>query len=353
MKRRGRNVGRFRTPIWTALKGTIGLSGSFKVMTEPTAAGTATPDPAQVARIQVEIERDVRTLARDFAGRGMHELPRLRACEAWIVSQIEAAGLAVERQPYRVNNVEVTNYHATIKAAAAGTSGSKPEEIIVIGAHYDAVELLPGQGLCPAANDNGSGVATTLFLMREFAAAARAGRPPNRTLRFSFWVNEEPPYFWTDEMGSLVDARARKAAGERIVAMLTPETIGCFSTKPGSQDYPPIPGLRKTFGDAGDFIAFIGMSESHELVRRCVSLMRECSDVKSAGAALPAVVPGVGASDHWSFWQCGFPALMITDTAPFRYKFYHTPEDLPQNMDFNAMARVVHGLHGVVRKLAE
>jgi hypothetical protein len=344
MKRRGRNVGRFRTPIWAAIKGTVGLLGSMKVMTEPTAAGTGTPSAAEVARIRGELERDVRILAREFPGRGMYRLPTLRACEAWIAGQIEAAGLMVERQAYRVGDVEVVNYHATVRGA-----GATRDEIVVVGAHYDAVELLPGYELCPAANDNGSGVAATLFLMREFATEARAGRVLGRTLRFSFWVNEEPPYFWTEEMGSLVDARARQAAGERIVAMLTPETIGCFSSKPGSQQYPPIPGLREKFGDAGDFIALIGMSESHEFVRRCVALMREHSDVKCAGAALPAVVPGVGASDHWSFWRCGFPALMITDTAPFRYEFYHTPEDVPEKMDFEMMSRVVCGLRGVVR----
>ena len=68
-------------------------------------------------------------------------------------------------------------------------------------------------------------------------------------------------------------------------------------------------------------------------------------------AALPSLVPGVGWSDHWAFWQAGYPALMVTDTAPFRYPHYHLPSDTPDKLDYEDFARVVSGLIGMVHRL--
>jgi Zn-dependent M28 family amino/carboxypeptidase len=217
-----------------------------------------------------------------------------------------------------------------------------PDEIVVFGAHYDAV-----MG-CPAANDNGSGVAATLAVAR---ALTSAGVPrPARSIRFVFFVNEEPPFFWTEEMGSDVYARACKERGDNIVAMLTPETIGCYSDEPGSQRY-PIP-IKRFYPDKGDFIAFIGMYEARALIRLCVEIFRKNAAFPSVGAGLPGIVPHVGASDHWSFWRQGYPALMVTDTAPYRYTHYHRATDTPDKLDYEKMARVVEGLQRVVEELA-
>jgi Zn-dependent M28 family amino/carboxypeptidase len=218
---------------------------------------------------------------------------------------------------------------------------SRPDEIVLVGSHYDSLRH------CPAANDNGSGVAATPALMRRFAGGPR----PERTIRFAFFANEEPPHFWTEFMGSYVMGEACRAKNENIVAMLTPETIGCYSDEPGSQRY-PLPFVKRLYGDKGNFIAFIGVGKSAGLVRKCVGLFREHAQFPSMGAALPSIVPGVGASDHWGFWRVGYPALMVTDTAPFRYRYYHTRLDTPDKMDFDRMARVVDGLRGVVADLA-
>lgn len=348
------NVAKHRTSLWTALQGSVPHVRSLAFSAHATAAGRAAPAPPEVhAPLRDLLLATTTTLATTFAGRNLAHLPILRACEEWLLAELQDAaracpGIVIERQAYRVGGSrgqEVANYHATIPGSQT------PARTIVVGSHYDAITLRDGLGPAPAANDNASGVAATLALLRAFAHRASAGQPPACTLRFSLWVNEEPPYFWTDAMGSLVDARARKAAGEHIVAMLTPETIGCFRTEPGSQAYPPLPGLRSRFGDAGDYIALVGMSESRSLVARCVELLRTHSHVRCAGAALPAFVPGVGASDHWSFWRMGYPALMITDTAPFRYPYYHTPDDTTARMDFATMAHVVLGIGRVVEAL--
>jgi Zn-dependent M28 family amino/carboxypeptidase len=218
--------------------------------------------------------------------------------------------------------------------------GSSPC-IVVVGAHYDSVFGAPG------ANDNGSGVAALLALARRFAA-----RSTSCTLRFVAFVNEEPPYFQTPRVGSLVYASRCKARGDQISAMLSLETIGCFSDKPRSQLY-PVPGIRAFYPNTGNFIGFISNVRSRALLRRAISRFRQQEKLPSEGAALPSFVPGVGWSDQWSFWRQGYPAVMITDTALFRYPYYHTPADTPDKIDYERFALVVSGVEAVVADLAE
>jgi Zn-dependent M28 family amino/carboxypeptidase len=218
--------------------------------------------------------------------------------------------------------------------------GSRPE-IVVIGAHYDSVFGSPG------ANDNASGVAALLALARRFA-----GKPAAQTLRFVAFVNEEPPYFQTEQMGSFVYASRCKARGDRIFAMISLETIGYFSDKPGSQSYPS-PGLGAFYPRTGNFIGFVGNFGSRALVRRAIGLFREQGKVPSEGAALPSFIPGVAWSDQWSFWQCGYPAIMITDTAPFRYPHYHESTDTPDKLEYDRFALVVSGMEKVIAELAK
>ena len=103
----------------------------------------------------------------------------------------------------------------------------------------------------------------------------------------------------------------------------------------------------------GNFIGAIGNMESRSLTRQVISAFRSTAEVPSEGGALPEVIPGVGWSDHWAFWQHGFPAVMITDTAPFRYKYYHKPGDTPDKLDFDRMTLVVDALPSVIKALTD
>ncbi len=218
----------------------------------------------------------------------------------------------------------------------AGTEAS----VVIVGAHYDSAEG------SPAANDNGSGVAALLELARHFSSA-----PTKRTLRFVAFANEEPPRFKNDGMGSLMHARNAQHRGDRVSAMLSLETLGVYSDAPGSQKYPWPVGL--LYPDRGNFVAFVGNLGSRSLVRGSIAAFREHAAFPSEGAALPASFPGVDWSDHWSFWQAGYPALMVTDTAVYRDATYHTRSDTPEHLNYEALARVVSGLEGVVRELAQ
>jgi hypothetical protein len=163
-------------------------------------------------------------------------------------------------------------------------------------------------------------------------------------------VNEEPPFYLTGEMGSLVHARLARQRGEAIVAMLSIETVGYYTDAERSQHYPFPFGL--LYPSQGNFVGFVGNLGSRGLVRRAIGAFRRAAAFPSEGLAAPAFIPGIGWSDHWSFWQQGYPAAMVTDTAVFRYGPYHTKADTPEKVSYDALARVVAGLERVVADLA-
>jgi Zn-dependent M28 family amino/carboxypeptidase len=214
-----------------------------------------------------------------------------------------------------------------------------PQEIIVLGAHYDSVAGTPG------ANDNASGVAALLEIARLLA-----GKSHTRTLRLVAFANEEPPFFLTDEMGSQVYAARSRQRGEQIKAMLALETIGYYTDQPGSQHYPFPYGW--FYPDTGNFIGFVGNLSSWRLVRQALGAFRASTAFPSAGVAAPGWVMGVGWSDHGSFWKEGYPAIMITDTAFYRYRHYHAETDTPEKLDYPGLARVTRGLVEVAVALA-
>ncbi len=250
----------------------------------------------------------------------------------YIRDALAAMGYETRDEAFEARTVVVRN----LVAEARG--GARADEIVVVGAHYDSVAGAPG------ANDNGSGVAAVL----ELARAARDWRPA-RTWRFAAFVNEEPPFFRTAAMGSSVHARGAKSRNERIVAMYSLETIGYYSDAPGSQRY-PLP-LGAFYPDRGDFVAFVANLASRALLHETIAAFRAAAQFPSEGVAAPAWIPGVDWSDQWAFWREGYPAVMITDTAPFRYPHYHTAHDTPDKVDYDRLARVVRGLERAFRAL--
>jgi hypothetical protein len=292
-------------------------------------AGPADPFSDRERALAAELRRDVSALVAV----GDRSMPRgFRAATAWTERALGEAGYAVERQPYEARGTDGVNLVATL--AGSGAPG-----VVVVGAHHDAALGTPG------ANDNGSGVAALLALAR-----ALAHDRPRHEVRFVAFAGEEPPTFQTEAMGSLVYAHRCRARGEAIHAMISLETLGFYTGEPGSQRYPSPFDL--LYPSRGDFVAFVGDVGSRALVRRALGAFRRSARFPSEGLAAPAVVPGVGWSDHWSFWQVGYPAVMVTDTAIFRYDHYHQPTDTPDRLTYEPMARVVLGLSLVVRELA-
>ena len=295
--------------------------------------------PDEVA-LREELRANVQKLAGEIGERNMWHYPQLNAAADFIEDSFSRAGLRTRRDSYEVRGQPCHNIEAEFP-------GNRPE-IIVIGAHYDSVFGSPGS------NDNGTGVAAVLALAKRFAAREAAVSPPrrtpNKTLRFVAFVNEEPPYFLSGEMGSLVYARRCKERGDKISAMISLETIGYFSDAPHSQTYPS-PGLGLFYPKVGNFIGFVSNVKSRALLRRVVTLFRKNAKIPSEGASLPAFIPGVSWSDQWSFWQQGYPAIMVTDTAPFRYPYYHSSNDTPDKLDYDRFTLVVSGMEKVIQDL--
>jgi hypothetical protein len=150
-------------------------------------------------------------------------------------------------------------------------------------------------------------------------------------------------------MGSLRYARRARERGEPVVAMLSLETIGYFSDEEGSQRY-PFP-FSLFYPSRGNFLAFVGNLASRDLVQRVVGSFRLHSPLPSEALAAPGWIAGIGWSDHWSFWRLGYPAVMITDTALFRYRHYHKPTDTPDKVDYEKLARITLGLEQTIRDL--
>jgi hypothetical protein len=283
--------------------------------------------------LRAELVVDVQKLAGELGERNMNRYPQLLAAADFIEASLAGAGLTPRRVSYELRGRACHNIEVEIP-------GMSPD-IFVIGAHYDSVFG------CPGANDNGSGVAALLALARRFA-----GKPARQRLRFVAFVNEEPPYFQSEEMGSFVYAKRCQARADRITGMICLETIGYFSDAPGSQKYPAV-GLGFFYPRKGNFIGFAANTSSRSLLRATVAAFRKAGRLPCEGAALPAAIPGIGWSDQWSFWQCGYPAIMVTDTAPFRYPHYHEPTDTPDKLDYDRFALVVSGLEKAIAELTK
>jgi hypothetical protein len=306
------------------------LVAVLTVNPNPTSAASAAPGLAERLRGHVSAIASTE-----------HNTDTPRALEhaaAYIETALTSAGYRPTRQEYMAGGQRVRNIEAAVGNVA---QGKRPDRIFIVGAHYDSA---PG---APGANDNGSGTAAVL----ELARLLKTVRPSAGTeVRFVLFVNEEPPWFMGEQMGSMVHAAEMKRQGQKVEAALVLETMGYYTDKPESQQLPP--GLEGRYPSTGNFVAFVGTLESSNLVREALAAFRAASDFPAEGLAAPAHTTGVTLSDHSSYNRHGYPALMITDTAFMRYPYYHTAQDTPDKLDYESMARVVTGLAKTIAALA-
>ena len=275
------------------------------------------------------LRSDVEMLSETIGQRNSLNYAGIEKAAEFLEAELNTAGYTVNHNKYQIDGKDYDNLEVEIKG------NDRPDQIMLIGAHYDSVPFSPG------ANDNTSGTAATLELAKLFAKTK-----PARTLRFVHFVNEEQPFARTENMGSLVYAKQAKAKGETIMAMFSLESLGYYTDRPNSQPYPA--PLSLFYPSVGNFISFIGNVDSRKLVRTAIHDFRLKAKFPSEGAALPNLIPGVGSSDHWSFWQMGYPAIMVTDTANYRDPNYHQSSDRAENLDYDRFARVTFGLAQVI-----
>jgi hypothetical protein len=277
------------------------------------------------------LKHHVTLLSQNFAPRDFRHPENLNKSAQYIYSHFKSAGAEVYEQPYDCYGVTYKNIIAEF--------GPASDSVIIVGAHYDAVEGTPG------ADDNASGVAGLLELGRTLSTVSL-----NSRVILAAYCLEEPPFFQSEYMGSMVHAKSLKEKEIIVRLMICLEMIGYFTDEPGSQKY-PIPFFKLYYPTRGNFIGIVDqMFSSH--AGRMKKLMRKATALPVYSINAPKWLPGVDWSDHWSFWEQGYPAVMITDTAFYRNTAYHSMADTADRLDYEKMAQVVHGIFTYVYQLA-
>lgn len=280
------------------------------------------------------LHKHVEMLAGTIGERNMAHYDNLERAAKYIEECLGKAGYTVKPQVYLVDGKPCRNIAVEI------IGEKNPKQILLVGAHYDSAPTTPG------ADDNGSGVAAVLEIARLLK-----GRKFDKTIQLVLFPNEEPPYFRTTVMGSYHYAEAARQRQDDIIGMLALETIGTYSNEPGSQHY-PIRGGSMFYPNKGNFIAFVASQSASAFNRECIGTFRRLVDFPSEGFSLPNFILGVNYSDDWSFQKFDYPAVMITDTAPYRIETYHQPTDVPDTLDYDNFTRVVAGLSSMIGAVA-
>jgi len=288
---------------------------------------------SELVALTGQLRNHVEMLAGKIGQRNVFRPQALHAAADYIRAQWVSQGYQVVSQSYEAYGVSSENLEITLPGV------NRPNEIILVGAHYDSVQGSPG------ANDNASGVAALLELSRALSSAK-----PACTIRFVAFVNEEPPFFFWGAMGSQVYAKAARSRNDDIRLMISLEMLGYYNDAPGSQSYPPLLGF--FFPDRANFIGLVSNLGSRRQLRELAKAFRAHSDFPVESLATFSFVPGVAWSDQLSFWRVNYRAVMVTDTAFFRYAHYHSELDTPEKLNYAEMARVVQGLQAALTDLA-
>ncbi|MGN6545219.1 MAG: M28 family metallopeptidase [Aureliella sp.] len=288
-------------------------------------------------QIESSLRLHVDRLAGLIGARTLQKPKTIQATIGYIERQWSDMGYQTRRETYDALGDQAAN----IVVERIGTK--RPDEVILLGAHYDTVSTTPG------ADDNASAVAVLLEVSRLLTEYRS-----KRTVRYVAFACEEPPYFNLDSMGSQYHARQSRMRGDKIVGMLCLEMVGYYSTAAGSQAVPPlIPRwLRRFFPRRGDFLAAVGNTSSWKLCWRFRrGFKRGARTMPLFSICLPEKINEIRLSDNSSFWDQGYPALMLTDTSFLRNPNYHQASDTPETLDYPRMTEVTLGVASAMRYL--
>lgn len=296
-------------------------------VTQPwTQPGTQATQSHQADKIV--LQSHVYKLATDFADRHYRNLTRLEGAASYIEAELLTLGLQVQSQRFQAKGRPYRNLVVQL--------GPASKDVTVVGAHYDVAGEQPG------ADDNASGVAGLLELARLLKAA-----PLRHRVELVFYTNEEPPFFRTPSMGSAIHAASLSQQGNYASLMLSIECIGYFSDLPGSQEH-PVRMLNMGYPTVGNFISLVGFYEDGAISRRVKSAMQGATSLPVHSVNAPGFVVGIDFSDHLNYHSEGFVGMMVTDTAFYRNKAYHTQQDTADRLDYTRMGQVVNAVQAAV-----
>lgn len=284
--------------------------------------------------IKENLKRIVTYISGVIGSRSFYQIEELERTGQFIESEFKRYGYDVSEQRFTYDGNNYRNIIVEVK-------GKKyPERVLVVGAHYDTVTGTPG------ADDNASGIAGIIELARLFRK-----KEPDKTVRFVAFTLEEPPFFRSEDMGSYRYAESLREKGEDVEVMVSFEMIGFFSDNPKSQ-YFPATFFKWFYPDTGNFIMLVGNRDSKELIEKMKDAFKGGTGLPVESISTYSVVPGVDFSDHWSFYQFDYKAIMVTDTAFYRNPYYHKHGDKADTLDYARMAEVVKGFETALEGLA-
>ncbi len=314
--------------LWFA--GVIALGGAFLSLPQPL-SGKDMPKE----EIRRRLEQHLQYLSVELGDRSIYRPENLKAAEDYLAREFESLGYAVRRQAFICRGVEVANVIA---------GNPDPTGYYLLGAHFDTVAGTPG------ADDNGSGVAVLLEVAR-----LTWGVPTHKPWAFVGFTTEEPPVSFTPYMGSWVYAKKTSQNRENLLGMLCLESVGYFVNAPNSQQI-PLPLKWLGYSTTGNYLGLVGNWRSRPLLAELERAFQAACSLSVATLAVPmggSLIPETRLSDHANFWDEGYQAIMVTDTAFLRNPNYHTSGDTVDTVNLDAMVEVTLGLTHFVKEAGD
>lgn len=290
--------------------------------------------PAEPDReaLRARLRQHLTYLSVTLGERSIYRPHTLRAAEEYVFRAFQELGYPVSRQVFLCHRQEVANVIA---------GQVRPAGYYILGAHFDTVAGSPG------ADDNASGVAVMLETARLVQDT-----PLPRPWVFIGFTTEEPPVFGSLYMGSDIYARRARRENHRILGMLCLESVGYFRQEPDTQII-PLPLKFLGYPTTGNFLGLISDRRSKALMERLKQALTARGTLPVETLAVPLggyLVPETRLSDHANFWDQGYPAVMLTDTAFLRNPNYHTEGDRLETLDLDAMTELTLGLARFLRQ---
>lgn len=316
------------------LKGAVRVSGAVTVAVFAAWVVLAQPSfrrnhASEVRADPARLREHVEALSQRFHPRDWQHPEHLDQCADYIAGHLGRAGAAVEFQSFAAAGRRYRN--------VIGRFGAAGRPVIVVGAHYDTFGELPG------ADDNASGIAVLLEV-----ACLLGKNATTNAIELVAYSLEEPPFFRTDQMGSAHHAKRLVAEKTAVEGVIVLEMVGCFSDAADTQSY-PVPLLRLLYPGRANFVAAVGRWDQGAWIGRVKAGMKGATDLPVYSLRAPSALPGIDFSDQVNYWQQGFKAVMVTDTAFYRNKAYHTAGDTAATLDYRCMAKVVVAVFEAVR----
>jgi len=279
---------------------------------------------------QDKVYNHIYHLSHTIGERNLCKYKNLQEAANYIFLQFHKTTCRVNKHMFLLKNKVIENIEAIIPAKTSCSPS------LILGAHYDTAKNTPG------ANDNATGVAALI----ELACRIKPFSLPY-SIHLVAFANEEPPFIRTKQMGSYQYASYLHKNKVDVLGMISIETIGYYSNEKNSQKYFNfLPNF--IYPNIGNFLACVSNLRSAPFLKKFLETFTLHSSFPLRSLIGPGLFPGINSSDQWSFWQFGYQAFMLTDTAPFRYVHYHKSTDTADKLNYKKLAEAITALEKTV-----